>query len=333
MTRVIVLSGGVSPEHEVSLASGADVAGALQERHNVVSVVIDSGGTWRVEGHVADSPDDVLDEIDSTDVVFPVLHGGWGENGGLQSVLDERGIRYVGSRTAACRTGMSKLATARAAASRGISPIPVRVLHRDRYLADPDLLTSALARSADLPLVVKPDTGGSSVGVSVVHSGLQLRAALDEAFLLDPVVLLQPLVRGQEISIGVWSDNDGTMRATGGSLLHLPEGEAAFTYAHKYQDAGGWLEIPMRLPAEQLADLQQVALQTAAAVGVDGLARVDVFVSEEGILLNEINTMPGLRRNSHFPRLVAASGPSYPELLDSLVQQVARTTRAAAPSL
>lgn len=324
MTRVVVLSGGVSPEHEVSLASGADVVAALQERHNVVSVVIDSDGTWRVEGHAADSPDDVLNEIDSTDVVFPVLHGGWGENGGLQSVLDERGIRYVGSRAAACRTGMSKLATARAAASRGISPIPVRVLHRDRFLADPDLLTSALVRGADLPLVVKPDTGGSSVGVSVVRSGPQLRAALEEAFLLDSVVLLQPLVRGQEISIGVWSDDDGTMRASGASLLHLPDGEAAFTYAHKYEDAGGWLEIPAQLPARQLAEMQRIALQTAAAVGIEGLARVDVFASDDEILLNEINTMPGLRRNSHFPRLVAAaSGPAYPDLLDSLVRQVA----------
>lgn len=329
MSRVIVLSGGVSTEHAVSLASGADVAAALEERHSVVSVVIDIDGTWRVEGHAVDSPDEVLDEIDSMDVVFPVLHGGWGEDGGLQAELDARSIRYVGSPAAACRTGMSKLATARAAASRGISPIPVRVLHRDRFLADPDLLTGALARSADLPLVVKPDTGGSSVGVSVVRSAPQLRAALDEAFLLDPVVLLQPLVHGQEISIGVWTDDAGSMHATGASLLHLPDGEAAFTYAHKYEDAGGWLEIPARLPAQQLAELQKVALETAAAVGVEGLARVDVFATEDAILLNEINTMPGLRRHSHFPRLVAASGTSYDDLLDSLVRQVARTRAAA----
>lgn len=324
MSRVVVLSGGVSTEHEVSLASGTDVVAALEERHDVVSVVIDRDGTWRVEGHAADSADEVLGELDSMDVVFPVLHGGWGEDGGLQAELDQRGIRYVGSPAAACRTGMSKLATARAAASRGISPIPVRVLHRERFLANPDLLTRALARSADLPLVVKPDTGGSSVGVSVVHSGPQLRAALDEAFLLDPVVLLQPLVRGHEISIGVWTDDAGAMHATGASLLHLPDGEAAFTYAHKYQDAGGWLEIPAQLPAQQLAELQRVALGTAAAVGVVGLARVDVFASDDAILLNEINTMPGLRRHSHFPRLVAASGTSYDDLLDSLVRQVAR---------
>src|SRR5690606_38982041 len=116
------------------LASGADVVAALQERHSVVSVIIDRDGTWRVEGHAADSPGEVLSEIDSTDVVFPVLHGGWGENGGLQTELDERGIRYVGSPAAACRTGMSKLATARAAASRGVSTIPVRVLHREHFL-------------------------------------------------------------------------------------------------------------------------------------------------------------------------------------------------------
>lgn len=324
MSRVVVLSGGVTAEHDVSLASGADVVAALEHHHDVVSVVIDTEGTWRVEGHAADSPDEVLGDLEATDVVFPVLHGGWGEGGGLQSELDQRGIRYVGSRTAASRIGLSKLATARAAAAQGISPIPVRVMHRDRYFADPDLLTAAIARTADLPLVVKPDTGGSSVGVSVVHSGSQLRVALDAAFQLDAVVLLQPLVQGQEISIGVWSDDAGEMRATGASLLHLPDGEATFTYAHKYENAGGWLEIPARLPASQLADLQRTALQTAAAVGVEGLARIDVFATHDQILLNEINTMPGLRKNSHFPRLVAAEGTSYEELLDSLVRQVAR---------
>lgn len=330
MSRVIVLSGGDSTEHEVSLASGADVAESLSAHHRVMPIRIDRGGMWWMESvDTAFTAADILDELEPDDVVFPVLHGGWGENGGLQHELEIRGIRHVGCSAAACRIGMSKLATARAAARRGVPTIPTRVLHRSSYLADPDLLTSALARVADWPLIVKPDAGGSSVGVAVVSSLHELRAALGVAFALDPVVLLQPLVRGAEVSVGVWSGSAHGLQATGGSLVHLPDGETAFSYDHKYSGAGGWLEIPAAFPAPILRDLQAGALRVAEAVGVEGLARIDFFVTADGVVLNEINTMPGLRRESHFPRLVRAAGTEYDELLDSLVRRAARASGRA----
>ncbi|MFS0911931.1 D-alanine--D-alanine ligase [Microbacterium sp. 179-I 3D2 NHS] len=332
MSRVVVLSGGQSTEHEVSLASGVDAAAALARRHRVTSVRIDRAGSWWIEGAVAaHTASEVLDDLEPDDIVFPVLHGGWGEDGGLQRELEDRGIAFVGASSTACEIGMSKLATARVSARAGVPTIPTRVMHRSAFLADPDLVVSALARVADWPLIVKPEAGGSSVGVAVVSSGRALRSALDDAFELDRTVLLQPLVVGQEVSIGVWSGAHGGLRATGASLVHLPDGETAFTYDHKYAGAGGWLEIPATFPDRVLNDLQSAALDVAATIGVEGLARVDFFVTPDGILLNEINTMPGLRRESHFPRLVSAAGTSYDDLLDGLVAGVAGARTALVP--
>ncbi|MGM1018752.1 MAG: D-alanine--D-alanine ligase family protein [Actinomycetota bacterium] len=320
MSRIMVLAGGQSTEHDVSLASGADVAAALAARHEVALATILPDGTWTLPGEPSPLTETAgLDALRSDDIVFPVLHGGWGENGGVQRELDARGIAYVGCRAEACETGMSKIATAGAAARRGVATIPTRVLRRWRFYADPDLVAGALARVAEWPLIVKPNTGGSSVGVHVVRRAAELRAALGDVFALDDTVLLQPLVTGAEVSVGVWRGADGALRATGASLVHLPVGEDAFTYDHKYQQAGGWLEIPASLPAPVLERLQTAALETAQAIGVEGLARVDFFVHDGNVVLNEINTMPGLRRESHFPRLVAAAGTVYEELLDGLI--------------
>lgn len=320
MSRIVVLAGGQSTEHDVSLASGADVAAALAARHEVTLGTILPDGTWTLPGEPGPLTQSAgLDTLRSDDIVFPVLHGGWGEDGGLQRELDGRGIAYIGCRAEACEIGMSKIATAGAAARRGVGTIPTRVLRRSRFFADPDLVAGALARVAEWPLIVKPNTGGSSVGVHVVRRAAEFRAALDDAFTLDDTVLLQPLVTGAEVSVGVWSGADGVLRATGASLVHLPAGEDAFTYDHKYQQAGGWLEIPASLPEPVLERLQAAALETARAVGVDGLARVDFFLHDGNVVLNEINTMPGLRRESHFPRLVAAAGTVYEDLLDGLI--------------
>jgi len=332
MSRVVVISGGTSTEHTVSLASGADVAASLRERHDVLHVVIEQDGTWVATDDAGARHDiSAIADLDRDDVVFPALHGGWGEGGGLQTELDDAGIAYVGCDAAASATCMSKAATARAAAAAGVEVIPARLLTRTQYGADPDLITAALARSATFPLIVKPDAGGSSVGVHVATDARTLRAALDDAFRCDALVMLQPLVVGAEVSIGVWSDDDGILRATGASLVHLPDGAATFDYDHKYGDAGARLEIPATLPTAVLADLQDAALRTAAAVRVIGLSRIDFFVVDGRPVLNEVNTMPGIRRASHFPRLVAAAGTVYDDLLDTLVRlavrsRVARTT-------
>ncbi|GAA2003444.1 D-alanine--D-alanine ligase family protein [Microbacterium ulmi] len=333
---MLVLSGGESSEHEVSVASGRDVAAALAETHAVVEVHIDRAGGWRIGG--AGSPsfrmDEVLSEVADGTIVFPVLHGGWGEGGGLQAELERRGIRFVGCDAAASARALSKRATARACATAGVRVVPTCALDRAAYVADPGLVSAALRVADDGPVVVKPDLGGSSIGVHVVPRGRSLRAALDDVFAQDATALVQPLIEGREVSIAVWADPDGGLHASGASLLHLPADAAGqgFTFEHKYEGGGAVLEIPAELPGRALDELQAAAFACFAAVGCRDLARIDFFLHEDGRpVLNEINTIPGLRRTSHFPRLVAAAGVGYDELLDALVEAAA--ARASTPAL
>lgn len=337
--QVIVVSGGASSEYDVSVASGREVSSALagSDRYSVIDVHVDRDGAWHI-GTIAAPPFDfaeVLDEIAPEAVVFPVLHGGWGEGGGLQRELEERGIRFVGSGARASERALSKLETLRSCAEAGVGVIPTWCVDRARYFADPDLVAGAVRRTFDGDLVIKPDTGGSSIGVTVVQRHRLLRGAFDAAFTDAPIALVQPLVVGQEVSVGVWADELGVARATGASLLHLPSGaeDGGFTYAHKYEGAGAVLEIPATFPDATLAGLQEAALRCVTALGCRGLARVDFFVDRSGrILLNEINTIPGLRRESHFPRLVAAAGTPYARLLDNLIEDAVHAPRLSSAS-
>lgn len=337
--QVIVVSGGASTEHDVSVASGADVSSALgaSGRYSVLDIHVDRDGGWRIGTPTSPALGyaEILDEVEHETVVFPVLHGGWGEGGGLQGELEKRGIPFVGSGASSSARALSKLDTLRLCAAAGVLVIPTWSVDRARYLADPDLIGGMVRQAFDGDVVVKPDTGGSSIGVHVVPRHRPLRAALDEAVAHSRLALIQPLVVGQEVSVGVWTDDGGAARATGASLLHLPPGaeQDGFTYAHKYEGAGAVLEIPAAFPEDVLDGLRASALRCFEALGCRGLARVDFFVDRSGrILLNEINTIPGLRRESHFPRLVAAAGTPYSRLLDALIEDAVRSRRPTRPA-
>ncbi|WP_164743581.1 D-alanine--D-alanine ligase family protein [Microbacterium sulfonylureivorans] len=332
--QVVVVSGGASSEHDVSVASGRDVSAALAAtgRHSVIDVHVDRAGAWHIGSLAAPAQPfaDVLDEVSPGTVVFPVLHGGWGEGGGMQRELEERDIHFVGSGAVASARALSKRETLRLCAAAGVQIIPTWCVDRARYVADPDLVAGAIRRTFGGDLVVKPDTGGSSIGVHVVPGHTPVRAALADAFADAPLALVQPLVDGDEVSVGVWTDAEGAVRASGASLLHLPRDAdgGGFTYAHKYEGAGAVLEIPAAFPESTLDALRSAALRCFTALGCRGLARIDFFVDRSGrILLNEINTIPGLRRESHFPRLVAAAGTPYPRLLEALVDDAMRRPR------
>ncbi|WP_194409575.1 D-alanine--D-alanine ligase family protein [Microbacterium cremeum] len=332
MRRVVVVSGGASTEHDVSVASGRDVSAALAglAGHSVLDVHVDREGWWHVGSETAPALrfDEVLDETPRDCVVFPALHGGWGEGGGLQGELESRGIPFVGSGSDASARALSKIECLRLCAAAGVGVIPTASVSRARYVADPDLVAGMVRRSFDGDLVVKPDTGGSSIGVRMVGRGESLRGAFAEAFEHADLALVQPRMTGDEVSVGVWGDGEAA-RATGASRLHYPEGGDAggFTYAHKYEGAGAVLEIPAPFPGPVLAALRDAALRCFAALGCRGLARIDFFVDATGrILLNEVNTIPGLRRESHFPRLVAAAGTPYERLVELLVEDAVATS-------
>lgn len=329
--RVVVVSGGASTEHDVSIASGQDVSSALagMPGYSVLDVHVDRDGAWRVGSASAPALlfGDVLDEMPRDCVVFPALHGGWGEGGGLQHELEVRGIAFVGSSSRASARALSKLECLRLCAEAGVRVIPTWSVSRSRCFADPDLVAGIVRRTFDGDLVVKPDTGGSSIGVHIVGRGESPRHALIEALAHAGVALVQPRVTGEEVSIGVWTDG-GVSHATGASRLHYPAGAdgGGFTYAHKYEGAGAVLEIPATFPENTLTALRDAALRCFAALGCRGLARIDFFVDADGcILLNEVNTIPGLRRESHFPRLVAAAGTPYERLVEVLVEDAIDT--------
>ncbi|WP_165310681.1 D-alanine--D-alanine ligase family protein [Microbacterium protaetiae] len=323
--NVLVVYGGESDEHDVSVASGEDVLASLRSSGDidVTAALIDRDGRWHRTGEgtsAGAAARDVLDDLEPGTVIFPVLHGGWGEGGGLQREVEHRDLGLVGCGSDAAATALSKLQTQRVWAQAGLDVIPTLPVARTEFAADAAAVVRRVRQALPGDIVVKPDSGGSSIGVHMVSAGDEPLPALADVLARDETALVQPRVIGREVSIGVWQDATGTPRATAASLLQLPaDAEAGgFTYAHKYEGAGGVLLIPAGLP--QLAALQRAALQAFDALGCRDLARVDFFVTSDGaFVLNEINTMPGLRRASHFPRLVAAAGIDYDTLLRSLV--------------
>jgi D-alanine-D-alanine ligase len=309
--RVAVIGGGQNCEHEVSLASAAAVAGALETAgYTVVRLTIDRDGGWR---HGDDGcPVDLADAIHvlrTCDVAVPALHGPRGEDGTLAALCELAGVPYVGSGVLAGALAMDKWATKLIAADLGIATAPGV------------LLTPSTAPGLrwTRPVVVKPVAAGSSQGVTLVRDATGLPAALDAAFALDDRVLVEDLVVGREIDLAVLARPDGSR--TVAPALEIVVAGGVFDYEQKY---GGGADF--RIPAE-LADTERKALEDAAVAMFDGLgcagfARIDFFLTADGPVLNEVNTMPGFTEQSQVPKMFAAAGVSYAELLDLLVRDV-----------
>ncbi|HEY0952188.1 D-alanine--D-alanine ligase [Nocardioides sp.] len=306
-THVAVIGGGQSCEHEVSLASAASVAAGLDpDRYDVVSLTIGLDGTWRGDDRRPLSLAGAIGVLLGCDVVFPVVHGPRGEDGTLAALCELAGLPYVGSGVGSGAVAMDKWATKLVAEAVGIPTAPGR------------LVTAATAAGQvwTHPVVVKPVAAGSSKGVSLVREPGGLRAALDEALALDDRALVEDVVVGREIDVAVLRRADGTVVASPPLEIVV---EGLFDFAAKY---GGHADF--RIPAA-LADIEAKALAEAAvatydALGCDGVARVDFFLTDAGPVLNEVNTVPGMTEHSQVPRMFAAAGLSYPDLLDELVR-------------
>jgi D-alanine-D-alanine ligase len=304
MSRVAVIGGGANCEHEVSLASAAGVADALAERYDVVRLTIDPDGTWRDdEGPIGLAG--AVRLLGTCDVAVPVVHGPRGEDGTLAALCELAGIPYVGSGVGAGAIAMDKWATKLVAEAIGIAVAPGV------------LLTAATAASYRFthPVVVKPVAAGSSHGVSMVRTADELASALDAALALDDRVLVEDVVVGREIDVAVLASRDGLVVSP--TLEIVVDG--LFDFDAKY---GGTADF--RIPAV-LEDVERKALEDAAvavygALGCAAVARVDFFLTDEGPVLNEVNTMPGFTEHSQVPRMFAAAGTSYADLVDLLVR-------------
>ena len=305
--RVAVVGGGESCEHDVSLASAAAVAGALDpSRYDVVPLTIDREGEWRDDEGRRLGLAWAVEVIRTCDVVVPALHGPRGEDGTVAALCDLAHRPYVGSGVSAGAVAMDKWVTKLVANAVGVATAPGVLLDR----------ATAPSYRWSHPVVVKPVASGSSHGVTLATDPEALGSALADAFTLDDRVLVEDVVEGREIDVAVLGRPDGS-RVVAPALEIV--GDGVFDLAAKYDGSADF-----RVPAD-LGEVDRKALETGAvavydALGCAGVARVDFFLTGSGPVLNEVNTMPGFTAHSQVPRMFAAAGLGYAELLDLLVR-------------
>ncbi|MCX4473958.1 D-alanine--D-alanine ligase [Micromonospora sp. NBC_01655] len=353
-TRVALVFGGRSPEHGISCVSAGSVLGALDpDEFEVVPVGITRAGKWvltsgdprdlaisarRLPEITAEAGADIVLRADPTgnglmvldpaegpraladvDVVFPVLHGAYGEDGTIQGMLEMAGIPYVGANVFASAAAMDKEFTKKLCAAEGIPVGPYAVLRNGVTLSEED------KRRLGLPVFVKPSRAGSSFGITKVDDWAGLEAAVAAAREIDPKVLVEGAIVGREIECGVLEGEAGG-GAEASLLAEVRAGGAHdwYDFEAKYLSEPEY-DLPAPLPDHVTRQVQEYAVRAFAALDCAGLARVDFFVTPElDIYLNEINTMPGFTPTSMFPLMWAASGLEYPKLVNRLIRTAQR---------
>jgi len=335
--RVAVLMGGRSSEHEISVASARSVLESLDPvRYEAVTVEIDREGKWQLEAGESRALETgaarELDEGDGrtavetlpvptesvpstladVDVVIPILHGPFGEDGTVQGLLELAGVPYVGAGVLGSALAMDKDKFKAVMRDAGI-PVTRNITLREG---------DELKNPYDYPVFVKPARLGSSVGISKVRSEEDLASAVELAFRHDEKVLVEEFVPGVEVECGVLGSNRSPIASLPGEIVsHGFDAPDWYDYSAKYDEGGMDLVVPPRIPQEQIDRVQRLAVESFVAAECDGMARVDFFVREDGeVLVNELNTIPGFTATSVYAKLFEASGIPYPELLDRLVE-------------
>jgi D-alanine-D-alanine ligase len=365
--KVAVVFGGRGPEHQVSCMGGGNMLGAIdRSRYEVIPVGITTEGNWvqvadapellavtggklpTVEamaeqgsevvpwsgGVVASAPSQIPNLFGEVDVVLPVLHGPYGEDGTIQGLLEMAGVPYVGAGVLASAVSMDKEYMNLIFTAKGL-PVGPYVVVRNRDWPGQSASDLAAAASSveakrvldDIaalgwPVFVKPARGGSSIGTSKAHDMAQLYDAIATARSYDPKVLVEAAIDGVEVEVSVLEGIDGAAPDTSipGQLL-VDGGEEFWDFEAKYLDPASGMAIPARIPDSAIAEIRRLGAAAFDAVSCEGLARVDFFYTRDGrILVNEINTMPGLSPASYFQKMWEASGLPFPQLIDRLLQ-------------
>ncbi|OBJ52841.1 D-alanine--D-alanine ligase family protein [Mycobacterium sp. 1423905.2] len=352
--RVAVVFGGRSNEHAISCVSAGSILRHLdRERFEVVAVGITPEGSWvltdanpdslaitgrrlpsvtsdsgtelalpadpRRSGQLVSLPPGAGGVLGSVDVVFPVLHGPYGEDGTIQGLLELAGVPYVGAGVLASAAGMDKEFTKKLLVADGLPVGPYAVLRPTRMGLDPEE-----CQRLGLPVFVKPARGGSSIGVSRVTSWDQLPAAVAEARRHDPKVIVEAAINGRELECGVLEMPDGAIEASTLGEIRVAgvrgREDSFYDFATKYLDDAAELDVPAKVDDGTADAVRQMAIRAFKAIDCQGLARVDFFLTDDGPVINEINTMPGFTTISMFPRMWAASGVDYPTLVATMVE-------------
>lgn len=359
MIRVALLFGGRSSEHAISCATAGGVLAAIdRSKYEVVPIGITTDGAFVLEEddpqkfslgrdlpsvtdngtrvnwpESANSRELTVDDesgnrsLGDIDVVFPILHGRFGEDGTLQGMLELLGLPYVGAGVLASAVGMDKHFTKTVLQSAGIPVAPWRTVTAAEWAAQPEGVVGSVDHLG-WPLFVKPARAGSSVGVSRAADPERLAEAIRVGLGEDSKVLIETAIVGREVECAVLaSRNGGRPRVSVAGEIVTPEGEF-YDFEAKYLDAdAAALVCPAELEPEQLAEMQELAARAFESIDGSGLARVDFFLTESGFVVNELNTMPGFTPISMFPKCWIASGMTYPELIDELIELGLATTR------
>jgi len=360
--RVLLLFGGRSAEHDVSCVTAVAVARALDpEKYEIVPIAITTAGEWLLAGEASAAlakgetalPDaflvegepvspptgpahqDIVSRADRSgersgltpDVVIPLLHGPYGEDGTVQGLLELAGLPYVGAGVLGSAVAMDKIMMKRAFAAAGLRQARTLSL-RDGH--DRDAFASRVEGELGLPAFVKPANMGSSVGVTKAHDRAELGAAIVLAFHYDEWCVAEEAIVGREIEVAVLGD-DPPVASLPGEVVPADE---FYSYADKYEGDEAQLIVPAPLLGSLVADAQAIAVRAFEACRCEAMARVDLFLEDgpggRGFLVNEINTIPGFTPISMYPKLWEASGIPYPELLDRLIDlALARHARRA----
>jgi len=352
--NVVLLFGGRSSEHSISCATAAGVMGAIdRNKYNLIPVGITKAGVFvpaedsterwalndgplptvefagqRIEfatdgsRHLAViDADGVRSDLGVIDVVFPVLHGPFGEDGTMQGFLELAGIPYVGNGVFASAAGMDKEFSKSLFLGAGVPATPHVVIREYDWKHNRHEVMEAVGRLGGAPLFVKPARAGSSMGVSKVKQMLDFEIAVSAAFEHDNKVTVEHGLVGREVECAVLSSLDGGPARVSVAGEIIVKGREFYDFEAKYRDEDAVdLIIPAQLTAEELAEMQHLARKAFDAIGGFGLGRVDFFLTAEGFFLNEINTMPGFTQYSMYPSLWGASGIGYSDLIDQLIQ-------------
>ncbi|MEV2252627.1 D-alanine--D-alanine ligase family protein [Streptomyces sp. NPDC050147] len=357
--RVAVVFGGRSSEHGISVVTAGAVLRAIDRtKYDVLPIGITTDGRWALtaddpermaitdrqvpnvaelaesaDGSVVmpldpnnrevvySEPGSVPKALGEVDVVFPMLHGPYGEDGTLQGLLELSGVPYVGAGVLASAVGQDKEYMKRVFTSFGLPVGPYLVIRPREWDRDQEGARKKIAEFAGdhgWPLFIKPARGGSSMGITKVESFEGLDEAIEEARRHDPKILVESLLRGREIECGVLEFEDGP-RASVPAEIPPVQSHDYYDFEAKYIDSTPGI-VPAPLTPEQTAEIQRLAVDAFEATSCEGLVRADFFLTEDGFVINEINTMPGFTPISMYPQMWEASGVSYPELVDRLVQ-------------
>jgi D-alanine-D-alanine ligase len=316
--KVAVLHGGRSSEHAVSLSSAESViAGVAAAGHEPLPVLLERDGGWRApdgERLVLAPGAGLL----GADVAFPVLHGPFGEDGTVQGLLELLDVPYVGAGVLASSLCMDKIVFKDVLAAAGVPQVAYLGVREARWRSEPDAVRADL-EPLGLPLFVKPARLGSSVGIAKVREPADLDPALDGAFAHDPLVIVEAFSAGMEVECAVMGLYEAEASVPG--EIVLLKGADWYDYEAKYSDGGVELQVPARIPDGAAEEVRRLAVDTFLRVGCAGLARVDFFVEDGGrVLVNELNTLPGMTPTSAFPKLWEAAGVPWPQACDRLLQ-------------